>query len=143
MRIRWITMTAISGMALAGCWQAGATAPEGLEDPIAQQSYGMGALIGSQLSQDITGVETAAFVKGLTDAMEGRELALDWTTLAEDEGRGLRCQVPAQSSGRPLDARLSNTAALAVSEWLEVDDEGHATVEHEGRTLNIPFVAAS
>jgi len=82
MRIRWITMTAISGMVLAGCWQAGATAPEGLEDPIAQQSYGMGALVGSQLSQDITGVETAAFVKGLTDAMEGRELALDVPQLA-------------------------------------------------------------
>ena len=82
MRIRWITMTAISGMALVGCWQAGATAPEGLEDPIDRQSYGMGALIGSQLSQDITGVETGAFVKGLTDAMEGRELALDVPQLA-------------------------------------------------------------
>ena len=77
MRIRWITMTAISGMALAGCWQAGASAPDGIEDPIARQSYGMGALIGSQLSQEITGIETEAFVKGLTDAMEGRELALD------------------------------------------------------------------
>ncbi|HJO24583.1 MAG: FKBP-type peptidyl-prolyl cis-trans isomerase [Myxococcota bacterium] len=77
MRTRWITMTAISGMALAGCWQAGASAPEGLEEPIARQSYGMGALVGSQLSQDITGVDRAAFVRGLSDAMEGRELALD------------------------------------------------------------------
>ena len=82
MRIRWITTTAIAGMAMAGCWQADASGPEGLEDPIARQSYGMGALVGSQLSQDITGVETSAFVKGLSDAMEGRDLALDIPQLA-------------------------------------------------------------
>jgi hypothetical protein len=74
---------------------------------------------------------------------DGRKLALDWGTLVEDEGRGLRCQVPSKGSGRPLDARLNNAAALVLSDWLEVDDEGRATVQHGGETLVIPFVAAN
>lgn len=76
MRNRWITMTAAGGLVLAAFWQAGASGPEGLEDPLTRESYGMGALIGGHLRGDVIDVDPAAFLEGLGDAMQGRELSL-------------------------------------------------------------------
>lgn len=75
MRNRWILTTAASALVLAGYWQAGASGSEGFEDPIVRESYGMGALIGDRLRGDVTDVDPAAFLKGLGDAIEARDLA--------------------------------------------------------------------
>jgi len=76
MRNRWITVTAASGMVLAAFWQAGASGAKALEDSLVRESYGMGALIGGQLRGDVSDVDPTAFLEGLGDALEGRELAL-------------------------------------------------------------------
>lgn len=55
---------------------------------------------------------------------DGRELALDLRTLWEEPGKGLRCAVPSQQSGRPLSVRFTNTALADLAPWL-VDDDGH------------------
>jgi len=83
MRNRWITVTAVGGLVLAAFWQAGASGPEGFEDSLVRESYGMGALIGGQLRGDISDVDPAAFLDGLGDALKGRELALAPEEIAE------------------------------------------------------------
>ncbi len=68
---------------------------------------------------------------------DGRKLTLDWATLREDEGSGLRCKVPSQGSGRGLPARFTNAAALELAEWIEVDDAGRARVHLASGTIDI------
>ena len=83
MRNRWILTTAASGLVLAGYWHASASGPEGFEDPVVRESYGMGAMIGDRLRSDVTDVDPAAFLKGLGDAMEARELSLTPEQISE------------------------------------------------------------
>ena len=52
---------------------------------------------------------------------DGRRLPLDPETLWEEADAGLRCTVPARGSGRPLAVRLSNTAAIDLSQAFEWD----------------------
>jgi len=49
---------------------------------------------------------------------DGRTLPLDPATVIEDP-TGLRATAPARRSGRPLAVRLSNTAAMDLSAWLD------------------------
>lgn len=64
-----------------------------------------------------------------------RVLELDPHSLVEDEGRGLRCTVPSQGRARPLHARFSNRAALELSEWLNIDEDGNAALLYQGRAI--------
>lgn len=57
---------------------------------------------------------------------DGRELPLDPATLWEEPGKGLRCAAPAQSSGRPLSVRFTNTALADLAAWLVVDEASGA-----------------
>ena len=51
---------------------------------------------------------------------DGRTLPLDPSTVVEDP-TGLRAAAPARRSGRSLRVRLSNTAAMDLSAWLDDD----------------------
>ena len=73
---------------------------------------------------------------------DGRTLELDWSTLVEDEARGLRCSVPAQGSGRLLAARFTNRAALSVADWLVCDENERPTLPHAHGGALVPFIAA-
>lgn len=57
---------------------------------------------------------------------DGRELALDPTTLWEEPGHGLRASVPSQPSGRPLSVRFTNQALADLSAWLSDDPDAPA-----------------
>lgn len=52
---------------------------------------------------------------------DARRLALDPQALVEDPEAGLRTQVPAQGSGRPLAARFTNRALGELQPWLDLD----------------------
>jgi hypothetical protein len=69
---------------------------------------------------------------------DGRELELDPETLVEEDARGLRCEVPAQQSGRPLPARFSNRASVALAEWIDFDAAGRARFRLGERVFDIP-----
>ena len=58
---------------------------------------------------------------------DGRTLPLATATLRTD-AIGLRCEVPARRSGRPLAVRLTNAALMDLEPWLEIDDDGHAVI---------------
>lgn len=58
---------------------------------------------------------------------DGRTVALDPATLTED-AEGLRASVPAQGSGRPISARLNNTATMDLSAWIEGEGEAATLV---------------
>ncbi len=58
---------------------------------------------------------------------DGRTLALDPSTLVEDK-LGLRTQVPARRSGRPLAARFENRALSDLAPYLHVQDDTVALV---------------
>lgn len=58
---------------------------------------------------------------------DGRAMALQAGTLRAD-GIGLRCEVPARRSGRPLAVRLTNAAQMDLAQWLEIDDDGAAVL---------------
>lgn len=71
-------------------------------------------------------VRVTALVPGPEGALslrldDGRTVPLDPGTLWEEPGRGLRCQVPSRPTGRPLDARFENRAALDLSRWMDLD----------------------
>ena len=76
MRNRWIEWTTVGGLVLAASWQAGASGSDGFEDALSRESYGMGALIGDQLRGHVIDVDRVAFLQGLGDALQDRELAL-------------------------------------------------------------------
>lgn len=50
---------------------------------------------------------------------DGREVPLATGCLWDEPGRGLRAQVPARGSGRPLGARFTNRAQMDLATWLE------------------------
>lgn len=52
---------------------------------------------------------------------DGRDTPLDPTTLWEEPGKGLRCEVPSQRSGRALAARFTNRAQSDLTEWIDLD----------------------
>lgn len=58
---------------------------------------------------------------------DGRELPLPPACLWDEPGRGLRAQVPARGSGRPLGVRFTNHAQMDLSAWLE-DGDGDRSV---------------
>lgn len=58
---------------------------------------------------------------------DGRLLPLDPATLWDD-GQGLRAAVPASRSARPLAVRLSNTATMDLTAWLDDADPPHLHV---------------
>ena len=58
---------------------------------------------------------------------DGRELPLPLATLWDEPGRGLRAEVPAHGSGRPLGVRFTSQAHMDLSAWLE-DGEGDEAV---------------
>ena len=64
---------------------------------------------------------------------DGRTVALDPTTVTED-GEGLRASVPAQRSGRPIAVRMSNTATMDLSAWIEGEGEAATLVLGAART---------
>jgi hypothetical protein len=68
-----------------------------------------------------------------------RRVPLDPRTLVEESDEGLRCEVPARNSGRPLAVRLTNTAAIDLSAWF-VWDEGddRPKLEVAGQRWPIP-----
>jgi hypothetical protein len=75
---------------------------------------------------------------------DGRRMPLDPATLREEPGAGLRCTVPAQGSGRPLGVRLSNTAAIDLSNWFVWDhDHERPQLEIAGRRWVIPELVCS
>jgi hypothetical protein len=53
---------------------------------------------------------------------DGRRVALDASTLVEDDGRGLRATVPSRAHGRPLAARFTNRAQADLAPLLGWDD---------------------
>jgi hypothetical protein len=63
---------------------------------------------------------------------DGRRVPLDPRSLCEEPGAGLRCDVPARGSGRPLSVRLSNTAAIDLSAWFVGDYESDGEGDEEG-----------
>lgn len=68
-----------------------------------------------------------------------RRVALDPASLVEDEGGGLRCTVPARTSGRALGVRLSNTAAVDLSRWFVwADEDARPVLEIDGQRFVIP-----
>ncbi|MBK7829878.1 hypothetical protein [Nannocystis sp.] len=70
---------------------------------------------------------------------DGRTLPLDPSTVVEDP-TGLRATAPARRSGRPLRVRLSNTAAMDLSAWLE--DEATLVVAGQRHPIaRVPRVA--
>jgi len=64
---------------------------------------------------------------------DGRRLPLDPASLWEQPDAGLRCEVPARGSGRPLGVRLSNTAAIDLSQWFVWADEDADAPDAEQR----------
>lgn len=52
---------------------------------------------------------------------DAREIPLDPHTLWEEPGAGLRCEVPSQTTGRPLSARFTNTAQMDLATWIDLD----------------------
>lgn len=73
---------------------------------------------------------------------DGRALPLDPHTLVEDADGGLRCEVPARASGRPLPARFTNRASVALAEWIDFDDEAGPSIEIAGQVVAIPTVSS-
>jgi hypothetical protein len=67
---------------------------------------------------------------------DGRVVDLEPATLGEQESRGLRCEVPSRGLGRPLTARFTNRAAMDLSAWLEIDEDGRA--EYLDGTKRVP-----
>jgi hypothetical protein len=68
-----------------------------------------------------------------------RRLPLEPDTLREDANEGLRCMVPARGSGRPLGVRLTNAAAIDLSNWFAWDEgDERPKLEIEGRRFEIP-----
>jgi len=63
---------------------------------------------------------------------DGRVVRLDPETLWEEPGQGLRCEVPAQTSARPLAVRFTNAAQMDLAQHLEVDERGGAVL-HVGQ----------
>lgn len=80
---------------------------------------------------------------GLRVALDdGRELPLDPRTLWEEPGRGLRCSVPSQPSGRPLAVRFTNPALAELAPLLAVDERtGAATLTIGGQDVAVPTQA--
>ena len=53
---------------------------------------------------------------------DGRELPLDLRTLWDEPGQGLRAEVPARTSGRPLGVRFTSQAHMDLAAFLEETD---------------------
>lgn len=72
---------------------------------------------------------------------DGRELPLAVDTLWEEPGRGLRCEVPAIRSGRPIAARFTNTAQMDLATWItEAPDRDELVLEYaraDGTTARV------
>ncbi len=64
---------------------------------------------------------------------DGRQLELDPASLRDEGEAGLRCELPARQSGRPLSARFSNKAAMQLSDWLSLDETGSWYEDGAGR----------
>ncbi len=80
---------------------------------------------------------------------DGRSLPLVPDTLREDAVGGLRCEFPARRSGRPLNARFTNRAQMALADWFVWSNPNHLDIEDlrpaieiDGRRYEIPFVAS-
>jgi hypothetical protein len=52
---------------------------------------------------------------------DGRDVPLVPTTLWEEPGKGLRCEVPSQRSGRALAARFTNRAQADLAQWIDLE----------------------
>jgi hypothetical protein len=65
---------------------------------------------------------------------DGRLVPLAPATLWDD-GQGLRASVPARRSGRPLAVRLSNTAAMDLTAWLDDGDPPRLRVADHAREI--------
>ena len=128
MRNRWITMTTASGLVLAAFWQAGVSNSEGLEDPLIRESYGMGALIGGQLRTDIRDVDAAAFLEGLGDALEGRELSLVPEEVAEAVA-GYEARRTAAFEAQVRKVASKNASAGEAFRGVFAAEEGVTTLE--------------
>ena len=128
MRNRWITMTAASGLVLAAFWQAGVSNSEGLEGPLIRESYGMGALIGGQLRTDIRDVDAAAFLQGLGDALEGRELSLAPEEVAEAVA-GYEARRTAAFEAQVRTVASENASAGEAFRGAFAEEEGVTTLE--------------
>jgi hypothetical protein len=75
---------------------------------------------------------------------DGRCAELDPTTLWEEPDAGLRCTVPAQTSGRPIGVRLSNTAAVDLTAWMVWEqDDGRPLLQLGDQRWPIPDCAPS
>jgi hypothetical protein len=70
---------------------------------------------------------------------DGRRCPLHPDSLWEEPERGLRCDVPARESGRPLGARFSNRGQAELSRWIVWEDgEPRPALIIGGRRITIP-----
>ena len=70
MHRRIAVWTAVAATALGGCAAAGGDSGPSLESGQARESYSLGHMVGSQLRDGMSDVDTDAFAAGISDALE-------------------------------------------------------------------------
>ena len=85
----------------------------------------------------VVGVRGSVPARPELELDDGRRVELDLESLVDQGDAGLRCSVPSRGLGRPMSARFTNRAAVQLSAWIDLADDGSAHFQTPGGPVTI------